>query len=495
MSYHKHIFESPLSKHEIKHKSARGGLTVATTQLLTFIARFFSTAILARLLTPNDYGLVAMATVTIGAAAIFKDGGLTLATIQSETIDHLRISKLFWINLAIGFSLTIIVSSVAPYIASFFKNDKLTDVVRLLSIAFTINSLTIQHQALLRRQMKHGRIAVCQIASLTIGLSVAILIAQQRQDYWALVWLHLAASTSSCIITFLILPWKPSLPKKSTNISTLLSFGNDMLVSQMVTYLRRNADNILIGKLSGPTQLGYYEKAYSLLLAPISQLNTPLTTVAIPALSRLKNDPKNYEKFLHNLLSILFLATIPIVTLLFLFSESIVFVWLGPKWEASATLFKLLSLAALAGAISNPHGWVLVSKGLTREYRNLGIFSSIITVGAIFAGSFSGPSGVAIGYSIASSILTFVIWRYTLKHTNTPVSVLISALKHPIIACIPSSIVSYLIFIYLTNTTSILFCLIISSIFFIVIYSSLTFFVFGKYKLLKECASLALTKK
>ena len=181
------LFDSEHLSQNLAQKSVRGGAFTMTGQAIQFILRTTGTVVLARLLTPNDYGLFGMVAVIVGFAQMFKDAGLSMATVQKDSISHEQISTLFWINVLISIFLGICVLAASPLVTMFYGRPELTAVTAVLSISFIISGLMIQHQALLRRHMQFGTLAIIQIASQFITLVVTIVLALFGWRYWALV--------------------------------------------------------------------------------------------------------------------------------------------------------------------------------------------------------------------------------------------------------------------------------------------------------------------
>ena len=286
------LFNSEYLSQDLAQKSVRGGMATMTAQVIRFVLGTASTVVLARLLTPEDFGLIAMVTVVVGFAQMFKDAGLSMATVQKDRISHEQISTLFWINIIISAFLGVCVLVASPLVAKFYGRPELAAVTAVLSVSFIMSGLTIQHQALLRRHMRFGSLAIIQIVSQIITLVVTIVLALLGWRYWALVGGTITTALTGMILTLFFCPWVPGRMRKGTGIRDMLKFGMNLTSSSFLNYASRNVDKILIGATWGAGSLGLYNKAYSLLLLPIGEINAPMSSVAIPALSRLQNDPE-----------------------------------------------------------------------------------------------------------------------------------------------------------------------------------------------------------
>ena len=414
--------------------------------------RFLSTGILARMITRDDFGLFAMTAVISGFLGIFMDVGLSQATIQRPEINHRQISTLFWINVALGAVVSAIFALSAPAIASFYGQPALVGMIPVLAISFLFGSLGLQHLALLTRNMRYPLLAGIEIFSMFAGVVTGVWMARAGMGYWSLVGMAVAPPVAKTVAAWITLRWVPGLPSRGNGVRGMLRFGGDVLGFNIVNYFSRQADTVLIAKFCGSAPVALYEKAYSLLLMPVGQINGPLGAVTIPALSRLQQDPDRFRRYFLNAILLVCSLSMPVIAGITLFADEIVAVWLGPDWAASADLFRLLALAALIGGISNPAGWVLISLGLTKRYRMLGLANSAIIVAAFVIGLLTGPKepgafgsmhGVAIGYS-AAMLLNFVpYWAWSLKGTPVAVGKVLRTMMVPALACFPAAAVAW----------------------------------------------------
>ena len=470
----------------LKGKTLKGGLFTTGSQATIFALRMATTAVLARLLTPEDYGLVAMTTVTIGFLGIFKAAGLTTATIQREEINHQQISTLFWINLILGFTICGLLISLSGVIANFYGKPELKEITIALSTTFVFSGLSVQHQALLNRMMRFKAIASIQITAMIIGVSTAVYMAKTGMGYLSLVGMTISNSLAHMIGIWLTIRWMPSLPRKTEGVGSMLNFGADILGIQIINYFARQFDNILIGWKFGASTLGLYDKAYSLLLMPVSQINTPLASVIIPALSKAKSDPKEYKKILEGALQVMFFITMPLLVFLAVFSDQIVLLWLGEKWLACSELFRFLLPASIAGAILNPSGWTLLSQGNTRLLRRIGLINAVIIVTSFLIGLPYGAKGVAISYSCAMCMIALPTWHVSLKGTGITLRSILNAFYQPLVASLPGAITAwYLVSKSQINDATYWTNFQIGSVAFGTMYIAMALIAFGKWRDLK----------
>ena len=296
---------------DLKGRSVRGGVLSLTAQGAQFLLQSAATVVLARLLTPVDFGLVAMVTAVTAIAAGFADLGLTEATIQRQEISHNQVSTLFWINVAIGLFFTLVTAAMAPVFAWFYREPRLLGITFAVSLMFLIGGLRGQHNALLRRQMRFSAIAIRDVISYAIAVILAITMALHGAKYWAIVALPLALSFSQMVISWLMVRWRPGMPHRDIEVRSLINFGGKVAASYVIFNWISNADNILIGWYWGAGPLGLYSRAYNLLMLPLNQINGPAANVAIPAFSRVQDDPELFARYYLRMINLILWSSAP----------------------------------------------------------------------------------------------------------------------------------------------------------------------------------------
>lgn len=441
-------FVAPDVSKDLRRSSVRGASLMSFSRVAGIGLRFISTGILARLVSQDSFGLITMTAVISGFLTIFTDVGLTQATIQRQEINHRQISTLFWINVALGLFIGAIFAASAPWVASFYGRQELISIIPVLALSFVFGSLGLQHIALLTRSQRYSLLAAVEIFSSLAGVVAAVLMALEGMGYWSLVALAVVPAFTRSAAAWLALRWLPGLPSRRNGVKSMVKFGGDVLGFNIVNYFSRQADTMLVAKYCGSIPGAFYEKAYNLLLMPVGQINGPLGSVSIPALSRLQDEPDRFRRYFLNSIQLVCSLSLPVIAGITLFADEIVRVWLGESWAASAGLFRLLAAAALIGGISNPAGWVLVSLGLTKRYRSLGIANSAVIVSAFVIGLWLGPKepgqtgslrGVAISYSVAM-LLTFIpYWAWALKGTPVKLRSVLSTMVPPAASCLPAA--------------------------------------------------------
>jgi len=423
-------------KGNLKERSVRSGAVTMAAQMTKFFLYMGSTVVLARLLTPQDYGLIAMVTAITGFVALFKDMGLSMATIQKAEINHLQVSTLFWINVATSIVLALILALLAPMISWFYNEPRLTWITLALAGTFIFSGLTVQHQALLRRQMRFPALAMIEIGSMGIGIATGIVLAWYGAGYWALVGLPAATALSYAVLVWVFCGWRPGLPVRRAGIFSMLAFGGHLTGCGIVNYFARNFDNILLGRFYGVGVLGLYSRAYNIMTLPINQIRNPLESVAIPALSHIQNDPVRYKKYYIKLVTLLAFIAMPLMVFLFVCADQVIGLLLGSKWSGAADIFKILCIAAFIQPVATTWGLVLVSLGQSKRYLKWGIANSILIILSFILGLPWGAIGVAAGYTIATYVLLAPTLWYCFRRSPISITDFFSAISRPVIASI-----------------------------------------------------------
>ena len=442
------IFTDNSLSRNLGQKSVKGGVSTICVQIIKLVLRTGTTVILARLLTPADFGIIAMVSVVVNLAAMFKDAGLSLATIQKEQISHEQVSNLFWINLLISMALGLCMVLGAPLVTWFYGKSELTNVTAVLSISFILSGLSLQHAALMRRHMRFGELAFVQVLAQFLSVVTTVILALHDLGYWALVGGALISSLITLLLTYYFCPWNPGKIQKVSGVRDMLKFGARLTGANVVGYLSRNVDNILIGRFIGVDALGVYGRAYSLFMLPVSQIRAPLMNVAMPVLSSLKNAPDRYLKYYLSVINIMATCAIPLSVYCILEGDIIIRVLLGEQWMGAVPVFRILAVAGVIQSISGTRGLVLVSHGFSKRYLRFSVVISILNVGAFIIGIPFGITGVAASFTIINIIILVPSLFYCFSGTPIRVKPFMKTLIPPILISGCSAAISSCVFFF-----------------------------------------------
>ena len=466
--------KSNLKSHSIK----AGGLTLFSRGTSLFI-QLLSTVVLARLLTPEDHGLVAMVLSVVGFFLVFRDLGLTDATVQEPEITHEQISTLFWINVVFGVLTALLVIAIAPVISWFFKEPALKGITMLYSASFILSGLYTQHLALLKRGMYFFQITVMEIVASVISVVVSILMAVKGFGYWALVARPIVLASIMTILVWYFCRWRPGKPSAKSGVGSMLSFGANTLGYFVINYFAMNLDKTLIGWRFGAIPLGFYHKAVTLSMLPVGQLTIPLQSVAVTTLSKLKSEPAKYHKYFLNAIGTLSLAGMPICGFLAADSKDVVYFLLGPQWDKAVPFVTVLSIGALIQLFGSTIGWLHVSLGHADRWFHWGIVASIITVGAFLVGLPFGAIGVAVAYTTITFIITGPALVYAGKPIGLTLMPIVGSVWRYFVATVAAGYLTRNIFIYFLDIRWVFTRLIVFGVLFVILY---LFFVILLYR-------------
>jgi PST family polysaccharide transporter len=427
--HRREMFDPPASnlRRQVTHGAAHTGAAQAV-RLLTQIG---SALVLSRLLSPADFGLVAMAWPILAFANLFQDLGLSQAVVQKSSITREEINTLFWINITVSGGLAFILALLGPLVGIFYRDERTGFLTSAMSLTTLASGFGAQPGAILNRRMEFGFLAIIDAAGAIAGLSISVAWALIAPSYWALYAGALVSALVATLGSWLAAGWAPSRPRLAAGWRELLNFGAGLTGFNVANFFARNFDNVLIGRFLGTVALGLYDRAYKLLLFPLQQINNPLSRVMYPALSRLVADPGRYRSAYLRTLGQLLLVVLPGVAFMTATADDLIPILLGEKWRAAGPIFGALGFAGLLQPLNNTSGWLFISQGRTSEFMRWGILGAVTSVIAFTMGLPYGPFGVAAAYAASEYFRTPLLWWYVARRGPIGVyDVMRTALPH-----------------------------------------------------------------
>ena len=416
---------------ELKRKSVRGGFVAVAAQGGKVLLQTGTLVLLARLLSPDDFGLTGMAATLTGFLGLFRDAGLSAATVQRLEVTHEQISTLFWINLAVGVGLAGCTILLAPAVARFYGEPRLYWITIVTGTAFVFNGLAAQHGALMAREMRFATQARIDLTALAASSAVGVVMAFLGWRYWSLVGMAVVAPIVSAVGVLLAVPWAPGPPRRGAGVRSMLRFGGLATCNSFLVFLAWNTDNILLGRFWGAHALGLYGRAYQLATLPVEQLTSTLSGVAISGLSAVQGDPDRLSRSFLKGYSLLVSATIPIALACPLFADEIIHVLLGDKWMGVAPIFQLLAPTSLVFALANPLSWLVTATGRIERAVSITAATTPVVIVGVLLGLSHGPTGVAVGYSAAMLLILIPITAWSKQGTGIAWSDLWNVIRKP----------------------------------------------------------------
>ena len=365
-----------------------------------------TTTVLARLLTPGDYGLIGMTAFFLGFISIFRDLGTSAAIIQHKQAEEPLPSTVFWMNLLFGAAACGVCLVAAPLVAEFYHTPVLTRIMRWLSYSFLLSSLGIVPSALLSRAMAFRKIAITEIAVASMAAIVGVTCALSGLGVWSLVASNLTGTATESLVFGVQSRWLPRWKLDVAQIRSIFGFSANLSGFQILNYFARNADNMLLGRYVGATALGYYQYAYTLMLYPLEHVSGALGRVLFPAFSQVQDDNERFRSAYTRVCTMIAAMTFPMTLGLMAVAGPLVNVFLGPKWHPAARLLTILAPVGLVQSIVTTVGHIYMAKGRTDWMFRWGLFASPVLVASFVVGLPWGTEGVAISYAAFSYILT-----------------------------------------------------------------------------------------
>jgi polysaccharide transporter, PST family len=410
-----------LTNQRLGHSARRATTLNLTASGIDLFLQVLTLMILARLLTPVDFGVLAMVTPFIWFIMNFGDLGLAGAVLQQTRLTEGQASAVFRINLLAGLSFAALFLAASPLLGWFYHDARVVPLAAALSLVFVLFGLTAIQRALLRRALQFGALFRAQVAASMVSSVIGIALAVAGAGYWALAARMLAEP-----LTYTIVVWFSSRPEWDSVTKVLLRFGRYNIGYSLLNSIARQGDNILIGWRYGSGELGQYALAYRLFFFPIQQFTWPIGMVMFPVMSRLKDEPDRLKKWYTDLLRLMTLVAYPPLFSLLLCADDLVYVMVGPQWNESGQILRMLGPVSALQVGYATIDWLMQSQGwFDRAFRWAMISTSTYMISFVL-GLPWGAFGVAAG--LAGANLALFIPGFVYGTRGTPIA-LVDVLK------------------------------------------------------------------
>ena len=436
----------PVSGGTLRRLAVKGaGMTIFSGGLGLAI-QVIATVILARILTPRDFGLVAMVTTFSLLLSNFGINGFTEAVVQREQVDHILASNLFWMDLGGGLLLTFAFAALGSALAKFYGEPLVAPITAGIAVTIFLSSISVMHLALLKRAMLFTAVAKNDVVSRAVSVAVSIFFAWLGWGYWALVLGACAQPLSTCIGGWILCRWIPGRPRYAAGTGAMLKFAMYTYGRFSVNYFARNADNLLVGWRFGAPALGFYKKAYDLFSLSGSQLVASTSVVAVSALSRVKEDRAQYMRYLMGAMTAMAFLGMGISGALTLIGRDLIRVLLGPRWGTAGTIFTFFAPGIGVMFLYGAHGWIHLSIGRADRWFRWGMVEWTVTI-LLFLGCLHwGPEGIAVAWCLSFWILIVPAMWYAGRPIGLGVGPMLSAVWRYVVASLLAGAASKLIF-------------------------------------------------
>lgn len=407
----------------LRREALAGVKWTTLTSAGTAGAQLFQLLVLARLLRPDDFGLMGMVLLVIGFAQAYADAGIGAALVHRQTASREQLSSLYWLGLVLGLVICLILWLAGPLLAAFFREPRLVPILRVVSVVFLILPFGKQFELLLQRDLRFDLLAGQELAATAAGAVAAAAAAVAGAGVWALVTGTIVAAAVKtawlCWIGFR--EHRPALHFRRGDLEGFVKFGAYQMGERTVNYIAERLDQILIGRLLGTQTLGYYNFAFNLTTQPVSRVNPIVTKVAFPVFSRVQDDPNRLRRGYLTVVRLVASVNAPLLFGLVAVGPSLVPIVFGDKWRESILLVQILALVALGRSIGNPTGSLLLARGRADLGFHWNVGLLLLTLPCLWGGAvLGGAPGAALALLAVQIILGAAAYFVLIRPVTEP---------------------------------------------------------------------------
>lgn len=385
-------------------KAARGARLTLAGQIARTVIQSIGVVVLARLLTPADFGLVAMVVAVAGLGEVIRELGLGIAAIQAKVLTTQQRDNLFWANTLLGCLIGVACFALSWPLAKFYGDDRLIAITQCVAITFLFSGMATQYRAGLQRSLKYVGVVTADVLSMLCGVLAAVALAYLGWGYWSIVVQQIIQPIIAFVIVVAAAPWLPGRMRRRQGTRALISSGSNIFAYHLLNYASRNIDTVLVGSNFGPTAAGYYSRAFQLMSVPLSQFLTPSVRIAVSVLSRLQEDYTEFARYLRRAQDALFFVCLSVLSLLYGLAPSVVELLLGPDWDEVVPIFETLAVAGVFQVLAYPLQWAFLALGHTRANLLQAVVARCMLIAAVVIGSLYSVQGVAVGYALGTAL-------------------------------------------------------------------------------------------
>jgi O-antigen/teichoic acid export membrane protein len=396
----------------LRNKTIQGISWSVANQVGSQVITLGTNIVLIRLLSPHEFGLLAMITVITSFATLFTDMGFGSALVQKQNIREEHLSSVFWLNAGIGLLLTLAFLVGAPLIGKFYNEPMLVPLTMIISSNFLIGSFTIVQRTMMTKAMNFRGLSLANMMAVIASSIMVIILAYIGAGVWSLAVQSVLLTAIMAVVLWKLGNWHPSLIFEWSAVKDLMGFSSNLFVTNLLNYWTRNLDYLLIGRFLGSVELGVYRNAYSLMLFPVTNISQVLSTVMFPSMSRIQDDRAKVRSVFLRATQSIALITFPLMIGLFVLAESFVLTVFGSPWVRMIPILQVFCLTGLIQSIGTLTGNLYLSQGRTDLQLRVGLILKPVALLGIIVGLRWGALGVAIGYTVASLIISYPIFFF-----------------------------------------------------------------------------------
>lgn len=383
-------------------------------QIIIQTITFIGSIALARLLSPDDFGTVAMITVISNFSGILLDAGFSTALIQKKNITRHLTASVFWLNFSLSILFALLLIGFAPAISKFYDEPLLIKLCYIISLTFILGSLAQIPRVLLTRQMDFKTISLGRIYASIFAYSIAIFMAYYGFGIWSLVAQIMIGSTFIPVYFWLRTRWIPTLEFSFSSIKGISSFSLNTFFNSMLEYWAQNLDALLIGRKFGSVDMGIYNRSFSSVLLPVRTIATSINGVLFPKYSQLQDDKLRFQKLYLKTLRLQAFFVFPLMGALSLLSEPIILLLFGEQWSAMIPIVRLFSLLGILSTTFAANDTSVSALGRADLLFRIGLIEKGILIGGTLVGLKYGIIGLAYAKVCAALIISIPkYWLFT----------------------------------------------------------------------------------
>jgi PST family polysaccharide transporter len=424
-------------------RSLRAGAVIVSARVLITVIQLVTFLVLARLLSPEDYGLVGMVTAITVFAPLLVSLGTPDAVVQRARITEKEISALFWISVAVGCSVAVLMAACGPLIARFYGEPRLTWITEVSALTFVVAALSCQHTTLLRRAMKFKELAAVEVGANLLSAGGAITMALYGLEYWALVLRPVLLTSFIALGAWLRCRWVPGRPAMSVGAKEMLRQGLHAAGFLLTNFIAGSSDRIAIGYRSGPIPLGYYQNAIFLYENLSVLLVLSAHNVVVASLGKAQNNLDELRRLWRKALLTLEFYAMPAFGILAVTGQDLIVVLFGSKWSQAGVLISILALRGIPHAVECTMGWLHVAAGRMDRWMRWGFVSMCTQLIALFCGLPYGPIGVAVAFVVCTFITFIPAIAYSGRPLGISVTDVITVVWRPLAASLLAAAIGF----------------------------------------------------
>ncbi|MCX6545043.1 MAG: lipopolysaccharide biosynthesis protein [Acidobacteria bacterium] len=363
------------------------------------------TLLVVRLLTPADYGLVAMANLYMGLLRLVNELGLGAAVVQRRDLTRQEVASLGGVSVLVGLACCLASVAVSGWLAAFYREPRLQPVLWAFSLSFIAAGFRVVPTSLLTRDLRFGLLAALNLGEVLVGALVSLILALTGFGYWALVWGSVIGAVAGTVITTAARPHPIGAPLLVPNVRSAIVFGLQLVTSRVASYAYRNADFAIIGRCLGAAPLGFYQVGWEMAGRPVEKVSAVASQVAYPVLAAVRDSKDKLRRYLLALSEGLAVMAFPMGVGLALVADELVQVLLGDKWLGAVPAFRILALALAVRMLNSVMHQVLVAAGNTKVVMRITLWGLVTLPPLFYLGTRWGITGVAMVWLVGNPLL------------------------------------------------------------------------------------------